>query len=185
MIVPLFPNMNKNAIFDPVTGRLNQGPVILKLDAGPGRIVSNAAILKKREEFYERGLVILMGLPNATSVQQEMDQLYGPFKSAIYARGKKVVQTKLKSRGMARRNGEHQQAAALSLDFIDLVTIVNGSPDDPIKDRPFDCHFSKTKILSSWAKIGFVPFTRNCLKNPKVRKELGQPTRDEGLNGCS
>ena len=69
-----------------------------------------------------------------------MDQLYGPFKSATYARGEKVVQTKLKSRGMARRNGEHQQAAALSLDFIDLATIVNGSPDDPIKDRPFDCH---------------------------------------------
>ena len=74
VIVPLFPNMNKNTIFDPaVTGRLNQGSVILKLDAGPGRILS-------KEEFYERGLFILMGLPNATSVQQEMDKLlYGPF----------------------------------------------------------------------------------------------------------
>jgi hypothetical protein len=69
VIVPLFPNMNKNTIFDPVTGRLNQSPVILKLDAGPGRIVSNMAILKKREVFYERGLFILMGLPIATSVQ--------------------------------------------------------------------------------------------------------------------
>jgi hypothetical protein len=29
VIVPLFPNMNKNTIFDPVSGRLNQGPVIL------------------------------------------------------------------------------------------------------------------------------------------------------------
>ena len=181
VIVPLFPNMNKNAIFDPVTGRLNQGPVILKLDAGPGRIVSNAAMLNKREEFYERGLFILMGLPNATSVQQEMDQLYGPFKSATCARGEKVVQRKLKLRGIARRNGEHQQAAALSLDFSDLATIVNGGPDDPITDRPFDCHFSEAKILSSWAKIGFVPFTRKCLKNPKVRKELGQHMRDEEL----
>jgi hypothetical protein len=34
-------------------------------------------ILAKREELFERGLIILMGLPNATSVQQEMDALYG------------------------------------------------------------------------------------------------------------
>ena len=86
VIVPLYPNMHKDTIFDPVTGKLNQGPVILKLDAGPGRIVSNEVILRKREELYERGLFILMGLPNATSVQQEMDALYGPpFKSATYA----------------------------------------------------------------------------------------------------
>ena len=82
---------------------------------------------------------------------------------------------------MARRNGDQQQATALSLDFGDLATIVNGAPDDPIKNRPFDCPFTKTKILSSWAKIGFVPFTRNCLKNPRVRRELGQHSRDEAL----
>jgi hypothetical protein len=75
--------------------KLNQGPVILKLDAGPGRIVSSAAILSKRELLFERGLIIIMGLPNATSVQQEMDALlYGPFKSSTYARGEKVVQAK-------------------------------------------------------------------------------------------
>jgi hypothetical protein len=181
VIVPLYPNMHKTAIFDPVTGKLNQGPVILKLDAGPGRIVSNDAILRKREDLFERGLIILMGLPNATSVQQEMDALYGPFKSATYARGEKVVQAKLRSRGLARRIGDQQQGTALSLDFGDLATIVNGASDDLIQNRPFDCHFTKAKILSSWAKIGFVPFTRSCLKNPKVRRELGQHTRDEVL----
>jgi hypothetical protein len=79
VIVPLFPNMNKTSIFDPVNGKLKQGPVILKLDAGPVRIVSDYIILAKQEELFERGLTILMGLPNATSVQQEMDALYGPF----------------------------------------------------------------------------------------------------------
>ena len=128
VIVPLYPNMNKTAIFDPTSGKLNQGPVILKLDAGPGRIVSSAAILLKREELFERGLIILMGLPNATSVQQEMDALYGPFKSATYACGEKVVQEKLRIRGQARRNGERQQAAALNLDYSDLAAIVNGVP---------------------------------------------------------
>lgn len=132
VIIPLYPNMNKTAIFDARTGRLNQGPVILKLDAGP----------------------------NATSVQQEMDALYGPFKSATYSRGEKVVQQKLKDRGLARRNGRQLSSAALNLDFGDLATIVNGTTADTIQDKPFDLHFTKDKILWSWAKIGFVPFTR-------------------------
>jgi hypothetical protein len=52
VIVPLYPNMNRTAVFDPVTGKLNQGPVILKVDARPGRIVSSEAILLKREHFF-------------------------------------------------------------------------------------------------------------------------------------
>ncbi|KAI2500983.1 hypothetical protein MHU86_13457 [Fragilaria crotonensis] len=181
VIMPLYPNMHKTAIFDPVSGKLNQGPVILKLDSGPGRIVSSEAILLKREEFFERGLIILMGLPNATSVQQEMDA-YGPFKSATYARGEKVVQEKLRKRGLARRNGEQPKGATtLNLDFNDFAMIVNGKPEDQLSDRPFHCHFTKEKILWSWAKVGFVPFSRNCLKNTKVRKELGQHQKDEAL----
>ena len=158
VIVPLYPNMNKTAVFDPVCGILNQGPVILKVDAGPCRIVSSAAILSKRELLFERGLIIIMGLPNATSVQQEMDALlYGPFKSSTYARGEKVVQAKLSDRGLARRNGEQLQSTVLNLDFGDLSTIVNGMPDDDLRDRPFNCHFSKEKILWSWAKVGLPP----------------------------
>ena len=53
--------MNKTAVFDPTTGKLNQGPVTLKVDAGPGRTVSSEDILLKREELYERGLIIMMG----------------------------------------------------------------------------------------------------------------------------
>ena len=112
LVVPL-------AIFDPVNGKLNQGPLILKLYAGPGRIVSDDVILAKREELFERGLTFLMGLPNATSVQQKMNALYSPFKSTTYARGEKVVQKKLRSRGLTRRNGDQQQASTvLSLNFL-------------------------------------------------------------------
>jgi hypothetical protein len=181
VIVPLYPNMNKTAVFDPITGKLNQGPVILKVDAGPGRIVTSDAILSKREQLFERGLIILMGLPNATSVQQEMDALYGPFKSATYRRGEKVVQDKLRIRGLARKNGERIPKAVLNLDFNDLATIVNGKPEDNRCDKPFDWIFTKEKIQKSWAKVGFVPFTRNCLKDKKVRKELGQQTENEEL----
>ena len=182
VIVPLYPNMHKTAVFDANTGKLNQGPVILKLDAGPGRIVSSEAVLAKREALFERGLIIMMGLPNATSVQQEMDALYSPFKSATYARGEKVVQQKLKERGLARRNGQQLKGGAvLNLDFKDLPIVVNGNETDDIKDKPFDLHFTKEKKLWSWSKVGFVPFTRSCMKNRRVRKELGQVNKDTVL----
>ena len=77
--------MNKTAIFDARAGRLNQGPVILKVDAGPGRIVLSEVVLAKQEAIFDRGLIIILGFPNATSVQQEMGTLYGPFKSATYS----------------------------------------------------------------------------------------------------
>jgi hypothetical protein len=124
----------------------------------------------------------MLGLPNATSVQQEMGALYGRFKSSTYACGEKSVQQKLRVRGFARRNGDKNlPPAVLSLDFGDLATIVNGRPDDEDRDRPFDSHFTKAKILWPWTKIGFVPFTRNCLTNKRVRKELGQQKEDETL----
>ena len=84
-------------------------------------------------------------------------------KSATYARGEKVVQEKLRQRGLARRNGGRLPCAVLNLDFADLPTIVNGSEDDITANRPFDTHFTKEKILWSWAKVGFVPFTRSKL----------------------
>ncbi len=49
VIVPLYPNMNKAAVIDHVSGKLNRGPVILKVDAGPGRIALSEDILLKRE----------------------------------------------------------------------------------------------------------------------------------------
>ena len=167
VIFPLYPNMAKVAEFDPVTGRLLKGPVLLKLDAGPGRIVASEEVILKRAEYFAKGLTIVMSLPNATSVQQEMDALYGPFKTVTYARGERVVELKLKKRGEAIRNSQ-QHSANLSLNFDDLSVIVNGLPDDDISMRPFNLVFTKEKILNWWDKIGFVPFTWKCLHNPKV-----------------
>ncbi|KAI2509104.1 hypothetical protein MHU86_5352 [Fragilaria crotonensis] len=181
VIVPLYPNMQKKtAVFNEVTGKLNQGPVVLNLDAGPGRIVLSEQILVQREALFERGLIIIMGLPNATSVQQEMDALYGPFKSATYSRGEKVVQEKLKQQGLARRNGERLRCAVLNLDFSNLPTIINGREDDNECDRPFKAHFTKEKILCSWQRLASYHL-QGCLTNKRVRRELGQHKEDAAL----
>ena len=178
VILPLYPNISKTAAFDP-TGKLLHGPVILKLDSGPGRIVASYDSILRREALAEMGLIIMAGLPNATSVQQEMDVLYGAFKSATYARGEEVLMEKMRKRGATARNTDARVAAAaagsiLSLGFEDLAVIVNGRTDDDISKRPFDKCFTEEKILQAWCKVGFVPFTRNCLSSNKVRHELGQ-----------
>ncbi len=53
VIVPLYPNMHKTAVFNERTDKLNQGPVNIKLDAGPGRIVSSEVILAQRPSLFD------------------------------------------------------------------------------------------------------------------------------------
>ena len=74
------------------------------------------------------------------------------------------------------------QLCCINLNFEDLPIIFNGIATDAVADKPFDLHFTKDKILWSWAKVGFVPFTRSCLENRRVRKELvGQHNKDSAL----
>ncbi len=92
------------------------------------------------------------------------------------------MQQKLNERGLARRNGQQLSSAVLNLNFGDLPTIVNGTATHAVADRPFNQHLTKDKILWSWAKTGFVPFARCCLlQNKRVRKELGQHSKDAAL----
>lgn len=58
--------------------------------------------------------------------------------------------------------------------FEHLATIVDGKEGDDVSMKPFTKHFTQQKIRKAWEKIGFVPFTRNCLLDKKVRHELGQ-----------
>jgi hypothetical protein len=168
-------------------------------------MVANMECISKRAKFLEQGLLILMGLPNATSVNQEMDALYGAFKSATYARGEVILTERLRLKGLRNsaraiateegdddmEEGEQQDAAGghdrsprpalVAMGFEDLATVVNGEQGDEIGMKPFAKNFTKEKILASWSKVGFVPFTRKCINSKKVRHELGQRQRDESL----
>ncbi len=158
VLLPLYPNISKTTAFEPTTGKLLHGPVILKLDSGPGRIVALFDSILRREELAEKGLIIMSGLPNATSVQQGMDALYGAFKSATYARGELVLMEKMRKRGLAARNGNARVAAAaaasiLTLGFEDLATIVNGNADDDVSRRPFDKNSTKKRYYKPGARL--------------------------------
>jgi hypothetical protein len=174
VILPLYPNISKMTAFDRRTGKLLHDVVILKLDSGPGRIVASYDSILKREALVEMGLLVMSGLRNATSVQQEMDVLYGAFKSGTYDLGEMMLMEKLRKRGVATRNGNVRVAAAaaasiLTLGLKDLATTVNGHADDDISRQPFDKNFTKETIVHAWCNVDFVSFTWNCLSNKKVR----------------
>jgi hypothetical protein len=140
-------------VFTPASGRLLCGPVILKVDSGPGRMVASAESISKRSKFLEMGLYILMGLPNATAVQQEMDIMYQGFKAATNARGEALLTQKLMMRGRElqenRRRGKNGAAvaASLSIGFEDLATVVDGVDRDALDMKPFSKFLQRRELL--------------------------------------
>ena len=151
VMLPLYPNISKTARFD-ANGKLLCGPVILKVDSGPGRIVANLDSISKRAAFRELGLLILLGLPNATSVNQEMDALYGSFKSATYARGEVILTERMRLRGLKRSgaaaaagNGADAAVPTLTpfaMGFEDLSIVVDGNSTDNVSMKPFTRTFT-------------------------------------------
>ena len=130
--------------------------VIAKVDSGPGRMdVAMLAALKVK------GFYLTPGVPNTTSVTQETDQNYGPFKTHY--------------RFNLNALAEARFAKKLTLGINDLPLIVFGGndPETGIDLRPsFDLAFSPRICLSSWKKCGAVPMTREPLSSTKVRHEI-------------
>ena len=77
-------------------GKLIRGPLVLKTDAGPGRLSKEAESIEFRSEMAEKGLHIMLSLPNATACTAELDQIYSKFqpeckKSTLRVAGMKMV----------------------------------------------------------------------------------------------
>ena len=82
------------------------------------------------------------------------------------------------------KGDEHEDVAlhlrkikcVIGLDNNDLSTMINGYPNDAIEKKPFDRAFTKERIKDAFYKVGYIPFTRRCLSNPKVRHEINENT---------
>ena len=68
-----------------------------------------------------------------------------------------------------------------SLTNDDLSSTVCGSPTDSPSLSPFASTFIKEKVIKRFCRVGYVPFTRNCLTSEYVRHELGEDTQDTAL----
>ena len=130
--------------------------VALKVDSGPGRM--NIDLLARLRLI---GIYLYPGVPNTTTVTQETDRNYGPFKNAYRRNLLKLSQ--------ARFDMKH------GLKGSDIPLLVFGGIDDitgiELEDA-FNLSFNRESNLSAWKKVGAVPLTRACLLDSKVRHEV-------------
>lgn len=86
----------------PATKASCKGPLIVKTDNGPGRLSKEAGSIEFREEMAQLGVFIVLGLPNATEAQAELDQMYSLFQPRCKRSAVRVVGKKMAARAKAR-----------------------------------------------------------------------------------
>ena len=102
--VPLYEGrLSPEPIRDLVTMKLLSGLLIVKTDAGPGRLSKQAISIDFREEMAQLGVHILLSLPNGTSCMAEMNQLFEKFKPACSKSVLRVASKKMQKRMSARK----------------------------------------------------------------------------------
>ena len=169
-IYPMFPDLAPEWKYDD-DGNVVMGPAVLKLDGGPGRL--GPASRAWRLRAAQRGLLIFPGLQNATSVNQEMDDLYSLLQQSCGAVTDEIVAERVAIR--AAEDDEDiipvKDRTKVQLTNCDLGRIVCGRESDDVELRPFERSFTPERIVASWCKIGAAPCTRAGLEQSKVRHE--------------
>ena len=131
--------------------------ILLKDDSGPGR--NGRDLLNK---CWFRGIFIYPGLPNASSMQQETDINYGPFKGVIRRNLAKIATTC------------YAEGITMSLGTSTFGLIVYGGvcPDSGVRlENALESTFDNASNTHSWSEGGVVPFTKKCLTNKKVHHD--------------
>ena len=132
------------------------------------------------EEGHEKkGVSMLGSAPNATAVNAELDYVFGYYKGMCLKSTQRVFNKKLHEIMLAirRRRSDPNYivpSKAVGLDQEDIPVITNGFPGEDIANSPFQTCFTKSYILKSWSNVGFIPFTRKCLGNKQVRREINE-----------
>ena len=80
--------------------RLVKGPLLVKTDNGTGRQSKSQMNIKFRQDMHALGFYIAPGLPNSTSVSQEMDDLYKTFKGMTNTTSQEVFTRKTYERAV-------------------------------------------------------------------------------------
>ena len=181
-VYPLFPDMSPKWEIN-AAGEIVKGPVVLRIDGGPGRLGPSSTAWRVRASI--RGLLIFPGLQNATSVVQEMDDLYGLFQQMCQEIADEIAAERMLKRAREDQAGVPAVAkrTKVQLTNLDLGRIVNGRRSDPVEKCAFEFAFTPERIEESFRKIGAVPLTRAGLKHKKVRHEVadGDPANDSLL----
>jgi hypothetical protein len=100
------------------------GPVVIKTDYGPSRLVASEAGLRKRKKYYDTGYLPYGGVPNGTAATQELDDLYGGLKAGGRGQANAIIAERTAAAGEARKAGH--KPLPVNLTNADLPRIVNG-----------------------------------------------------------
>ena len=185
---PLYPDLAPDWVTDENDSRIG-GPVVHRLDGGPGR--AGPKSLPMRMRAADKGIILFPSGPqNCTAACQEPDQMFDVYKALGNDITDEIVTERIGARAAAEaalrkgnpeRRIDPKKLPKVELTNADLPRIVNGRPDDPIERRPLSFTFSREKVLNAHAKVGAVPLTRAALQNPKVRKELAPADDPAGI----
>ena len=122
-----------------------------------------------------RGIYLFPSVPNTSGITQEMDQIFDLFKRLVWVNVDLLHEASMKDAG----------GWSISLFRDDCTKIVFGgtymleNKEAVELETVFDKAFCQCRILSGFAAVGAVPFTRKCLDNEKVRAELSPDAIDE------
>ncbi|KAL3760365.1 LOW QUALITY PROTEIN: hypothetical protein ACHAWU_000340 [Discostella pseudostelligera] len=146
-IMPLYPKAA------PVKGKW----VIVKVDSGPGR--GNEDLLT---ELRWHGFILFPGVPNTAAVTQEMDQNYGPFKTAFRDNLHRVVDERFRL-GLSTSMPP----------WLCGLFVFGGT--DPLSKCVLTESLCKRHLISmhAWEDVGAAPLSMACLQSKKVRRKIG------------
>jgi hypothetical protein len=150
-VAPLWPDLAN------VTGKR----VMLKADSGPGRMGTEFLA-----ESAALGMYFFPGLPNATEIGQEMDQLFAAFKTCAYDNRNKLNRARVAAEG-----------ANAILGFPDVGYLVFGgtvklSDGTEVVLAAFAKYLSREHIQAAREKCGYFPASRNALRSDRLRHEI-------------
>ncbi len=115
--------------------------ILLKVNKGCGCNWRNPL-----NKCWFRGVYIYPGLPNSTSMQQEIDINYGPIKGVVWRNQARIAMIC------------YAQGITMSLGTSTFMLIAYGGV----------CPDSGVTLKNAWDEVGVVPFTKKCLTNKKV-----------------
>ena len=180
---PAYPNITRDWVYDyeADTNEVDSvgdppiisGPVLIKTDMGPDRVDADEASLIEKMEKHAAGYLAYPGLPNGSSANQEMDQLFGYYKQLCKEEVDAIVAERETAATAARK--VKKKADPVNLTNADLPRVVNGKITKKNKsESAFARAFSKTRVARAWDEVGAVSskgwVTRKSLNHPKVRK---------------
>ena len=83
LLLPLYPTTQRKVERWSVSGRILLGPFVVKTNSGPRRLSKEASSWEFCERMWRRGVFIIVGLPNSTTVNQEMYQAFASFHPVV------------------------------------------------------------------------------------------------------